>query len=227
MNKTDSKRAVIGPNGALVQYDEKAVQHAVDEFHKVFYAHQWLWWMGHKMQKCPMDLLMYQEILYECRPDLIIECGTWQGGSALYLANLCDIMNHGMVVTVDINRFIGFPQHPRIVYVTGSSVAAETVKQVKELAQGFRKVMVILDSDHTMPHVFKELEAYSELVSPQQYLIVEDSNIHGHPVREDLPAGPAEAIAKWLPKNDGFVVDKACERFLLTFNPGGYLRRIR
>jgi cephalosporin hydroxylase len=201
-------------------------QKVIDAFHEVWYPHQQVFWQGCEMQKCPMDLLMYQEILYECRPDLIIECGTWKGGSALYMAHLCDIMQHGMVLTVDINRFIGFPQHPRIVYMTGSSVDKTIVKQVKGMADSFRKVMVILDSDHTRDHVLKELEIYSEFVSPHQYLIVEDCNIHGHPVRTDLPPGPYEAVEKWLPKNPEFIRDKACERFLLSFNPGGYLRRV-
>ncbi len=202
-------------------------QSVIDAFHALWYPRQQVFWMGHEMQKCPMDLLMYQEILYECRPDLILECGTWRGGSALYLAHLCDLMAHGMVLTVDINQFAGFPQHPRIMYLTGSSVAPETVAQVKAVANGFRKVMVILDSDHTKAHVLKELEAYAALVTPRQYLIVEDCNIHGHPVRDDLPAGPFEAVESWLPKNAEFIRDPACERFLLTFNPGGYLRRMK
>lgn len=203
-------------------------QEVVDRFHEAFYLRQQCWWMGQEMQKCPLDLFMYQEILYECKPDLIIECGTWRGGSALYLANLCDIMQHGMVLTVDINRWFGFPIHPRIAYITGNSVDKKIVQQVKEFASGFRNVMVILDSDHTKPHVLSELEAYSELVSTRQYLVVEDCNIHGHPVRRDLPAGPFEAVETWLPKQGGdFIQDRACERFLLTFNPGGYLRRVR
>jgi cephalosporin hydroxylase len=217
----------INANGRSEFLDRKTYQRITDDFHKIWYGHQTMWWQGYKMLKCPMDLFMYQEILYECRPDLIIECGTWQGGSALYLAHLCDIMQHGMVATIDINRHIGFPMHPRIIYVTGSSVAPNIVKQVKEIVGGFQKVMVILDSDHTRDHVLKELEAYSEFVSPQQYLIVEDTNIHGHPVREDHPPGPHEAIEKWLPKNEGFVRDKECERFLLSFNIGGYLRRVQ
>jgi cephalosporin hydroxylase len=203
-------------------------QKIIDDFHGLWYPHQSpMWWMGVEMQKCPMDLWIYQEIVYECRPDLVIECGTWKGGSALYLANLCDILQHGMVLTIDVNRWVGFPIHSRIIYLTGDTVSKEIVKQVKEFAGGFRNVMVVLDSDHTKPHVLKELEIYSGFVTPRQYLIVEDCNIHGHPVRDDLPAGPYEAVETWLPKNQDFVRDKMCERLLLTFNPGGYLRRMR
>jgi cephalosporin hydroxylase len=203
-------------------------QKVVDEFHKVFYPrHFTATWMGQPMQKNPLDLFMYSEILYECKPDLIVECGTAHGGSALYLAHLCDILQHGQILTVDIVRWVGFPFHPRITYYTGSSIDEKTISDVKNFASGFRKVMVILDSDHSRDHVFKELEEYSSLVTPSQYLIVEDSNVHGHPVREDHPPGPWEAVEKWLPKNEGFMIDKMCERYLLTFNPNGYLRRIK
>ena len=203
----------------------EASQAVIDAFHRIWYPRQQCWWMGVEMQKCPLDLFMYQEIIYECRPDLIIECGTWRGGSALYLSHLFDILQHGMVLTIDINRWVGFPLHPRIVYLTGSSLDKAIFKQVSEFAAGFRKVMVILDSDHAKQHVLRELELYSELVTSRQYLIVEDSNIHGHPVRDDLPPGPAEALEAWVTKQDDFRQDRDCERFLMTFNPGGYLRK--
>jgi len=221
----DPKMVARAQKAAELQVQQN--QEVVDKFHELWYPRQVCWWMGAQMQKCPMDLFMYQEIIYENRPDLVIECGTWQGGSALYMAHLMDILQHGMVVTVDINRWMGFPFHPRIVYLTGSSVDKNMVQQVTDLAAGFRKVMVVLDSDHTKEHVKKELECYSPLVTPQQYLIVEDSNIHGHPVRNDLPAGPYEAVEAWLPDNEDFVIDKQCERFLMTFNPNGYLRRMK
>ena len=205
--------------------DGTGAQSIVDNFHTLFYPRQQCWWMGVEMQKCPLDLFMYQEIIYECRPDLIIECGTWRGGSALYLSHLFDILQHGMVLTIDINRWVGFPLHPRIVYLTGSSLDKAIFKQASEFAAGFRKVMVILDSDHAKQHVLRELELYSELVTSRQYLIVEDSNIHGHPVLDDLPPGPAEALEAWVTKQDDFRQDRDCERFLMTFNPGGYLRK--
>jgi cephalosporin hydroxylase len=207
----------INTMGLLDEQEQKIV----DEFHKVWYPRQFtLNWMGHEIQKCPMDLLMYQEIIYECKPDLIIECGTWKGGSSLYMAHLMDILRHGTIISVDIA--------PRIQYYTGSSISDKTVEDVTKFANGFRNIMVILDSDHTKEHVIKELELYAPLVTRGQYLIVEDTNIHGHPVRLDLPPGPFEAVQEWLPQNDEiFIQDSACERFLITFNPGGYLRRVR
>lgn len=220
--RPDVSEAGISPKYKIDQ------QSIVDDFHKLWYNLQFtVNWQGVDIQKNPMDLMMYQEILYECRPDLIIECGTWHGGSALYMAHLCDLMQHGMILTIDINRWPGFPQHPKIMYLTGSSVDPNTIKQAQMFASSFRKVMVILDSDHTKDHVLKELDAYSEMVTPRQYLIVEDTNIHGHPVRDDLPAGPFEAVEKWILKHDEFIIDKACERFLYTHNPNGFLRRMK
>lgn len=202
-------------------------QKIVDAFHREWYdLHFGVVWQGVEIQKNPMDLMMYQEILYECRPDLIIECGTFRGGSALYMAHLCDIMQHGMILTIDVNRWVGFPQHPRVIYLTGSTVEKDIFAQAKAFAGGFRKVMVILDSDHSKAHVLKEMDLYSELVTPRQYMIVEDSNINGHPVRQDTGPGPYEAVEKWVPKHPEFIIDKACERFLYTHNPNGYLRRM-
>jgi cephalosporin hydroxylase len=207
------------------------VQKAVNDFHNIWYPLQGtVTWMGHHLQKCPLDLFIYQEIIYECKPDLIIECGTWMGGSALYMANLCDIINHGHILTIDINQVPTAPIHPRISYLIGSSVSENVLNVVQGYINSVRKVMVILDSDHTKQHVLDELSIYSRLVSPQQYLIVEDSNIHGHPTRCDLPAGPYEAINEFYksdPISACYIQDKMCERFLMTFNPNGYLRRIK
>jgi cephalosporin hydroxylase len=200
----------------------------IEDFEKLFYNCQFTtMWMGYSLMKNPLDLWIYQEILYECRPDLIIECGTAKGGSALYLAHLCDIMQHGQIVTVDIQKWVGCPFHQRITYYTGSSTDEKTVREVKGYANGFRKIMVILDSDHAKKHVLNELEAYSPIVTPGQYLIVEDTNVHGHPVRDDHGPGPWEALDAWLPKNENFVVDRFCERYLCTHNPRGYLRRMK
>jgi cephalosporin hydroxylase len=209
-------------------YQKEANQEVVDEFHELFYPlHFSTTWMGFQLMKNPLDLAIYQEIIYECKPDLIVECGTAFGGSALYLAHLCDILNHGQVVTIDVSKWVGVPIHPRITYYTGSSTAEKTITDIKNFANGFRKVMVILDSDHAMEHVYKELESYSKMVTPGQYMIVEDSNVHGHPVNKEHPVGPFEAVQKWIPKHEEFYIDKACERYLVTFNPNGYLRRVK
>jgi cephalosporin hydroxylase len=207
------------------------IRKITDEFHKIWYPLQGtVSWMGVDIMKNPMDLLIYSEIIYENRPDLIIECGTFKGGSALFLANLCELNHHGRVLSIDIMQNPTLPLHPRIDYAIGSSVDENIVKMVHSLASSVKKVMVILDSDHTKQHVLDEMNIYSNFVTRGQYLIVEDSNIHGNPVRDDLPEGPFESIQEFFENEENgrnFIIDKICEKFLFTFNPSGYLRRIR
>ena len=214
--------------------DEQA---ATDAFHRAFYE-SWdqaggrtrgtinLSWFGHRTIKSPLDLWTYQEIIVETRPDLIFETGTHRGGSALYLASIFDLLGRGSVLTVDITAAKGRPVHPRITYLVGSSTGAQIVDQVRAAARG-RRVMVILDSDHTADHVRQELAIYADLVTVGCYLIVEDTNINGHPVRPDFGPGPMEALVDFLEGRDDFVSDPDRERFLLTMNPRGFLRRIR
>ena len=203
----------------------------VTRFHSLLYDAQ-LWegtwadarWMGVPLSKIPFDLWAYQEILYETRPELIVETGTFQGGSALYLAHLCDLLGHGRVLTIDIRDREGRPQHERVTYLTGSSVAPDVLEQVRHATAG-RRTMVILDSDHSEEHVLAELRAYAPLVSPGCYLIVEDTNVGGHPVHPDHGPGPTEALERFLKDTDDFEVDRGRETFLVSFNPGGYLKR--
>ena len=203
----------------------------VAAFHGLFYASSsrtWdnMSWLGTGVLKCPFDLWSYQEIIVELRPDFIIETGTWDGGSALYMASICDLLGHGQIVTIDIADPGGRPDHPRITYVTGSSVADEIVADVRALVAGADTVLVVLDSDHRAEHVFHELQIYSEIVTPGSYLIVEDTNVNGHPVARWHGPGPMEAVERFLATSRGFVVDRSREKFFLTFNPSGYLRRV-
>ncbi len=201
----------------------------VNLFHQVYwYSYEQTWqntyWRGYLVAKCPLDLWIYQEILHQVKPDLIIECGTFAGGSALYFANLFDLMDNGRVITIDIHKHKKErPQHPRIEYMTGSSVADETVAQVKRKINPEDKVLVVLDSDHKSDHVLKELECYHEFVSNDSYLIVEDSNINGHPVFAEHGPGPMEALQAFLPRHPEFRSDLRCEKFFMTQNPLGYL----
>ncbi len=201
-------------------------------FHELYYARKEQTrgntrWLGVPVQKCPLDLWIYQEIIYETRPDLIIECGTANGGSALYLASIYELLGTGHVVTIDITPHKVRPQHPRITYLTGSSISPEVVKQVKQLAVKAKRIMVILDSDHHKDHVLRELRTYSPLVTPGCYLIVEDTNLNGHPVVPDFGPGPWEAVEEFLRQNHDFEIDQSREKFMVTANKNGYLRRIR
>jgi cephalosporin hydroxylase len=202
----------------------------VDQFHRLYYDRReqtWgnTFWLGHRVLKCPLDLWSYQEILHEVRPELIIETGTYQGGSALFLASICDLLGEGEVLTIDVDWREGRPRHPRITYLTGSSTSNAILRQVRRRAKSASRVLVILDSGHAKDHVLAELDAYAPLVTPGSYLVVEDTNLNGHPVDSDHGPGPTEAVAEFLERNDAFVRDERREKFLLTFNPGGFLEK--
>lgn len=200
-------------------------------FHKLYYHfHKRTWsntfWLNNPVKKCPLDLWIYQEIIFETRPDVIIETGTALGGSALFLASICDLLKNGKVITIDIEANNTRPLHQRITYLRGSSTSKEILEKVREMTADAKKIMVILDSDHTKEHVLEELRAYHKFVPIGSYVIVEDTDIGGHPVRPDLSEGPMEAVEEFLKENEEFIIDKDREKFYLTFNPNGYLKRI-
>jgi cephalosporin hydroxylase len=203
---------------------------AVEAFHRLFYdTHDTTWkqtfWLGVTVRKCAFDLWAYQEILFETRPDLIVETGTYLGGSAFYLAGICDLLGHGKVVTVDISAPGGRPRHRRISYLQGSSTDPGIVDRIARRARRAKRVMVVLDSNHSRDHVLRELEVYGPLVTSGCYLVVEDTNVNGHPVLPDHGPGPMEAVEEFLATTEDFEVDRSRENRLLTFNPSGYLRR--
>ncbi len=206
----------------------------VNKFHTLYYdAHRFgktwnnTFWLGIPIHKCPLDCWIYQEIIFEQKPDVIIECGTKFGGSALFLASMCDLVNKGRIISIDINIPKNLPQHKRIKYLKGSSTENKIVEQVKKLIGKNEKVLVILDSNHTKQHVFNELILYNKLVTKGSYLIVEDTQLNGHPVMLNSGPGPMEAIQEFFKENNDFIVDKTKEKFYMTFNPNGYLKRVK
>ena len=212
---------------ALVAARQRRV---VRPFHRLFYESSLrTWsntrWLGVPAQKCAFDLWVYQELLHELRPAVIVECGTADGGSALFLASICDLLGEGEVVSVDIRENPGRPLHDRITYLTGSSTAPAIVKAVQERVEGRSPVLVLLDSNHERDHVLDEMRLYGPLVTRGSYLVVEDSNINGRPVLSEFGPGPGEAIDAFLAESDGFDVDESREKYFLTFNPRGYLRK--
>jgi cephalosporin hydroxylase len=176
-------------------------------------------WLGHQTLKCPLDLWIYQELMVRTRPDVIIETGTAYGGSALFMASVFDLIGHGEVISIDVGPNPARPRHPRIDYVLGSSTDPELVAAVTQRVSG-RRVMVVLDSDHGADHVYGEMVAYSPLVPVGGYLIVEDTNINGHPTFEEFGPGPMEAVDRFLAASPGFAVDERCTRFMMTLTKG-------
>ena len=218
-----------GLTAVRFRVDRRLDRASVSRAHDVLYeSDAWTQatWLGAQALKNPLDLWVYQEIMAETRPELVVETGTYRGGSALFLATMCDLLGVGEVVSIDVEPVrYDYPEHPRITYLGGrSSTDPDVVDEVRERAAG-RNVLVILDSDHSQAHVEAELEVYAPLVPIGCYLIVEDSNIGR--IRKDLMPGPLEAIETFLARSDSFEIDRDREKFLITFNPSGYLRRVR
>jgi cephalosporin hydroxylase len=190
-------------------------------------------WLGISTLENPCDMWAIQEIITETNPDLIIETGTFKGGGALFFASILALVNeHGKVITVDIK-----PQfeeaarrklfQDRVEFVEGSSVSDEVVSRIAARVKGSARVMVTLDSDHHMDHVLSEIRLYSPFVSVGSYLIVQDTAHDGHLLKATYGKGPMEAVQEFLKENRDFERDASREKFLLTFHPGGYLKRIR
>lgn len=197
----------------------------VDHYHNVAAPWTKTFWRGQGVAKCPLDLWIYQEIIYETKPDLLIETGTCIGGSALFFASIFDMIGHGEVITVDAARFDSQPKHDRITYLCGDSASAETIGDIRSIAKfanPMQRVMVALDSLHTYEHVAKELAAYGPMVTPGCYLVVEDTAVDASWGKPAAQAAAREFVAA----NPGFVIDREREKHLLTLNPDGWIRRV-
>jgi cephalosporin hydroxylase len=202
------------------------------DFHELYYdaaatGGTWknTYWLGVPTQKSPLDLWIYQELLWSLRPGLIIETGTAHGGSALFLASVCDAIGFGTILTVDIRHVPERPSHPRIKYLVDSSCSETVVAEARGLAADAGMVAVILDSDHSRDWVLRELRTFAPLVPVGGYIVVEDTNINGNPVLPDFGPGPREAVEEFLKESDDFEVDYSMEKLLFTMHPGGFLRR--
>lgn len=200
--------------------DEQLAAGFVDLYHNRRAPWTQVFWRGQQVAKCPMDLWIYQEILFETKPDLLIETGSNIGGSAYFFASIFDMIGSGQVITVDKDFYPNRPAHPRISYLTGDSIAPEVVAMIGEAANG-KRVMLALDSLHTYLDVTAELAAYGLMVSPGCYLVVEDTAVDkswGKPA--------ARAAAKdFIAAHPDFVIDESREKHMLTLNPGGWIRR--
>ncbi len=186
-------------------------------------------WMGVPTVKNPLDAWVYQEIIFEVKPDVIVEIGSFKGGSTIYFAHLLDLLGKGEVVSVDVDRTHYEAQHDRIVTVTGDSSSDEVVNEVAGRCEG-KTVLVVHDGDHAREQVAKDLATYSKFVSPNSYFIVEDGIVDLFESDESLGLhtdGPLVAVDDFLRDNPDFAADRERERYILTYNPRGFLRRVR
>jgi cephalosporin hydroxylase len=184
-------------------------------------------YFGIKSLKNPLDLWIYQEIIFSIKPDIIIEIGNGYGGSLLAIAHFFDHMNHGKVIGVDIGLHPiheSVKKHPRIILKTGDACAL--FKEVKGLIDTNDTVMIIEDSSHEYDNTINILRKYGGLVSVNSYFIIEDSICH-HGLDIGPIPGPYEAITDFLKEDDRYICDRSKESFLITWNPKGYLKRIK
>ena len=185
-------------------------------------------WLGHDIIKTPFDCWVYQEIIFETRPDFVIELGVMFGGATHFYASILELVGHGEVIGIDVSlEKARAPESKRIRYLEGSSVAPDMVEKVRSIVAG-KRVLVIADSDHEKNHVLAEIRAYAPMVHVGGYFIVEDSlnDVMGyHPVPNE---GPQAAAHAFLADDDRFEIDRRWgERYVMTLNPDGFLLRVK
>lgn len=201
-------------------------------FHEVpVWSH--MWFENVPIEKNPLDLWMMQQIIYETRPDFVIETGTFKGGSALYWAYTLNGMGleNSRVFTSDIQDLTGTaatnPLWKKYVkFYKASSTSPEVVNDIARRVKG-HKVLVTLDSLHTAEHVLAEMRAYAPMVNSGSYLVVEDTHMDGVPTDPHFGPGPLAAVMQFMKEGGSkdFVQDFSREAFIMTFNPGGWLKR--
>ena len=225
--------------------NNEALQQAASAFNvesnKAQYSYNFSW-MGRPIIQYPQDMIAMQEIIWQLKPDLIIETGIAHGGSLVYYASLLELIGKGEILGIDIdirehNR-LEIEKHPmfkRIKMLQGSSIDEKLVDQVKEIAKGKQTVLVSLDSNHTHEHVLRELELYAPFVTPGSYIVVFDTIVEDLPqgyFKEQRPWGignnPKTAVWEFLKKNEQFAIDTAIDnKLLISVGPEGYLKRIK
>jgi cephalosporin hydroxylase len=198
-------------------------------------------WMGRPIIQYPQDMIAMQEIIWDIKPDLIIETGIAHGGSIIYYASILELIGKGEVLGIDIDirahnraEIESHPMSKRITMLEGSAISAEIIEKIKPFLNGKKTVMVCLDSNHTHDHVLAELQLYSPFVTVGSYLVAFDTIV------EDLPAdlyadrpwsvgdNPKTALWEFLKSNDDFVINNEIDnKLLVSVAPSGYLKRVK
>lgn len=214
-------------------------------------------WLGRPIIQYPQDIVAMQELIWEVKPDLIIETGIAHGGSLILSASMlamidiCEAMESNAmfnpkeskrkVLGIDIDirehnkkEILSHPMSSRIEMIEGSSISKDTIEKVKNIASNFSKILICLDSNHTHDHVLAELELYAGLTSVGSYCIVFDTVVEDMPndLFKDRPwepgNNPKTAVKKFLESSTDFVIDKTIEnKIIITVAPDGFLKRIK
>lgn len=241
LNECGREIAAQGKNGEIKALSRQWICHP--DLMRYSYHFSWL---GRPIIQYPQDMIAMQELLWEIKPDLVIETGIAHGGSLIFYASILELnalcggpqKAHVLGLDIDIRKHNreAIENHPiyrlgRISMIEGSSVDPQIIRRVQDMAAQYSKIMVVLDSNHTHAHVLAELEAYAPLVSPGSYCIVFDTIVEQMP--EDAypqrPWGrgdnPASAVSEFLKKHPRFRVDTSIDdKLLISVAPGGYLR---
>ena len=200
-------------------------------------------WLGLPIIQYPQDIVAIQELVWQIKPELIIETGVARGGSLILSASILELIGKGLVLGIDVdirdhNR-AAIQEHflsKRIRLIDGSSTSESTLKHVDDIAQGRNPVLVILDSDHTHDHVRDELAFYSKYVTKGSYLVVMDTTIENAPKgywpnrkrRWDKDNNPKTAVHEFLTRNDRFIIDQQiCGKLLISSALDGYLKCVK
>jgi cephalosporin hydroxylase len=227
-------------NAAAQGQDEALRRLALDfivQSDKYGYGYQWTW-LGLPIIQLPQDIVATQEIIWACKPDVIIETGIAWGGSVVMYASMLQLIGKGKVVAVDLNlmdhvsqQIMAYPFSSRIHLYKGSSTAPDIVAKIKAHIEPGQSVMVLLDSDHTHAHVLDELRIYGPLVTKGQFLVVSDTIVDDIPTQTHRPRrwgpgnNPKTALREYLASGAKFEEDTFVNgKLLITFSPNGYLR---
>ena len=219
---------------------EDITEEFINETAKMKYTYNFSW-LGRPIIQFPQDIMAIQEIIWNVKPDLVIETGIAHGGSLVLSASILELIGEGEVVGIDIEirpenkkEIENHVLSKRIRMIEGSSIDEEVFSKIKDIAKEKKNVLVILDSNHTHEHVSKELNFYSSLVTRGSYLIVLDTIIEDMPKNSfpnrdwDKGNNPKTAVWEFLKNTDRFEIDKDIEnKLLITVAPDGYLKCIK
>ena len=238
--RTRSRRMSAEAFGAAAEFDgdglpSKAIA-VPDELRTAFTDAVWRsmsWaqtsWLGHTVRSAPTDLIAYQEAIAGVRPDWIIEAGTGDGGRTLFLASVCEMVGHGAIISIDETLGDDLPEpssgdlRPR----AATRPASDTRRVAELVGDGDVHGLLVLGERADRHRTTAQFDAYERYVRPGSLVIVTDTVVNGHPVWPAFGPGPAEAVKRILRDHGDFVVDPSMEKYSLSFDTGGYLRRVR
>lgn len=243
MFKRDDFEADKRRNAQAQYRDQRLRKQSLDfivESDKYGYGYQWTW-LGLPIIQMPQDILVTQEIIWQTKPDVVIETGIAWGGSVALYASLLQLIGKGTVVAVDLNlmdhveaQIMALPFSERIQLYKGSSTETSMRQKIAAHVKPGQSVMVLLDSNHTHDHVLEELKLYAPLVTEGQYLVVSDTVVEDIPVQDHRPRpwgpgnNPKTALQAYLAQSDRFVVDEMIDsKLLLSYTPQGYCRCVK